>query len=469
MNPTDTTICAIATGQGGAIGIIRVSGSNAITYTDNIFRPVKSNKLSEVKAYTLSFGQIVDSDGNAIDDVLVSVFHAPHSYTGENTTEISCHNSPYILQRILQLLLQEGCQLAAPGEYTQRAFLNGKMDLCQAEAVADLIAATSASTHRLALKQMRNGFSQEFKELRDKLLKITSLMELELDFSDHEDLEFADRKDLLVLLNDTKQKIKRLAYSFHYGNAIKNGIPVAIVGDTNVGKSTLLNTLVGEEKAIVSDIKGTTRDSIEDILNINGFLFRFIDTAGIRQTNNEIEKIGIERTYQKIEQSSIILWILDCTTDWKANKEEILSIGQKEDFSLEGKSVLIVCNKCDQLDKTETELLKQELAQIPYPTLLISAKEKQHISELKDELLSLSQLSQWDENEFTVTNLRHYEALTAALKCMERTEHGLLNNIPSDLVSQDLRECLYHLSDIVGEVTSTDILHSIFSHFCVGK
>ena len=464
----NTTICAIATGQGGAIGIIRVSGINAITYTDRIFRSAKGKKLSEAKAYTLSFGQIADPDNNVIDEVLVSVFHAPHSYTGENSTEISCHNSPYILQRIMQLLLQAGCKLAAPGEYTQRAFLNKKMNLCQAEAVADLIASTTASTHRLALQQMRNGFMQEFKELRDKLLKITSLMELELDFSDHEDLEFADRAELLSLLAETRKKIKHLADSFHYGNAIKKGIPVAIVGDTNVGKSTLLNTLFGEEKSIVSDIKGTTRDSIEDVLNINGFLFRFIDTAGIRQTTNEIERIGIERTYKKIEQSSIILWMIDCKSALE-NKEFINTIYKKENLSLENKSVLLLCNKCDQLDSKEKEHIEKILKILPHPYLFISAKEGMYINELKDKIFNISHLSQWDESDYTITNIRHYEALTAALNNIEKTEQGLKNNIPSDLVSQDLRECIYHLSDIVGEVTSTDILHSIFSKFCIGK
>ncbi|WP_334168516.1 tRNA uridine-5-carboxymethylaminomethyl(34) synthesis GTPase MnmE, partial [Phocaeicola paurosaccharolyticus] len=307
------TICAIATAQGGAIGTIRVSGPSAVEITSSIFKPIKGKGLLERKPYTLTFGNITNKRGDIVDEVLVSLFRAPHSYTGEDSTEIMCHGSSYILQQVMQLLIQNGCRSANAGEFTQRAFLNGKMDLSQAEAVADLVASSSAASHKLAMSQMRGGFSKELTQLRDKLLHITSLMELELDFSDHEDLEFADRNDLKELAANIETVITRLAQSFSVGNVIKNGIPVAIIGETNVGKSTLLNALLNEEKAIVSDIHGTTRDVIEDTMNIGGVTFRFIDTAGIRQTTDKIENIGIERTFQKLSQADIVLWMIDTT------------------------------------------------------------------------------------------------------------------------------------------------------------
>ena len=314
------TICAIATAQGGAIGTIRVSGPQAIEITSRIFTPAQGKPLTERKAYTLTFGKIFSQkeEGEVIDEVLVAIFRAPHSYTGEDSTEIMCHGSSYILQQVMQLLIRNGCRSALPGEYTQRAFLNGKMDLSQAEAVADLIASSSAATHRLAMSQMRGGFSKELADLRNQLLHITSLMELELDFSDHEELEFANRDELNGLAARIEQVIARLANSFNVGNAIKNGIPVAIIGETNAGKSTLLNALLNEEKAIVSDIHGTTRDVIEDVINVQGITFRFIDTAGIRQTTDTIESLGIERTFQKMNQANIILWMVD-STDARAN------------------------------------------------------------------------------------------------------------------------------------------------------
>ncbi len=460
----NTTICAVATGRGGAIGIIRISGPQAITFTDKIFRsPQKGHTLANAKPYALTYGHIVDNEGKVLDDVLISVFHAPHSYTGENAIEISCHNSPYILQTIMQQLVDAGCQLAAPGEYTQRAFLNGKMDLSQAEAVADLIASTTASSHRLAINQLRNGFSKEFKFLREKLLKLSSLMELELDFSDHEELEFADRTELINLIHDIENKIRKLADSFQYGNAIKQGIPVAIVGETNVGKSTLLNTLLGEDKAIVSDIQGTTRDIIEDTFNINGLLFRFIDTAGIRHTENSIEKIGIERTYKKMDEASIILWIVDALDI--LSKNEFPQLEKIKEYN----NILLVCNKYDLVESSHKDKLKTILSQAQYPYICISAKKGDNIEELTQQLVELANIHPIDDNEYTVTNLRQYESLKAALHCAERTEEGLLNNLPTDLVSEDLRECLQHLGEIMGEVTSTDILHNIFSHFCIGK
>ena len=460
----NSTICAVATGHGGAIGIIRVSGPDAITYTDKIFCSAKQGfRLQDAKSYTLSYGQIKDADGSVLDEVLVSVFHAPHSYTGENATEISCHNSPYILQRIMERLVSCGCQLAAPGEYTQRAFLNGKLDLSQAEAFADLIASQTASSHRLAIKQLKDGFSKDFNYLKERLLKMTSLMELELDFGDHEELEFADRKALLDLLHGIQDKIKKLADSFQYGNAIKQGIPVAIVGETNVGKSTLLNTLLGEEKAIVSQIHGTTRDVIEDTFNINGYLFRFFDTAGIRHTDNRVEQMGIERTYKKIEEAALILWLVDAGQ--VLEQKAIPTI-----YKLQGdKNILLVCNKCDLLSQGQESDLKAFLDGIAYKNICISAKDKVNIEELKHELLSLTDACRNDDNEYTVTNLRQYEHLVAALRCTERVEEGLAQGTPTDLVAEDLRECLQHLGEIVGEITSADILHNIFSHFCVGK
>ena len=456
---THDTICAIATAQGGAIGIIRVSGPEAISITSRHFRPIQGLPLTERKARTAIFGHLIDSDGAMLDEVLITLFRAPHSYTGEDSVEISCHGSSYILQQALRLLIDNGCRLANPGEYTQRAFLNGKMDLSQAEAVADLIASTSSATHRLAMSQLRGGFSQELSALRDKLLHLTSLMELELDFSDHEELEFADRSELSQIANDIERVISRLTHSFNVGNAIKNGVPVAIIGETNVGKSTLLNALVGEDRAIVSDIHGTTRDVIEDTVNLHGITFRFIDTAGIRQTTDVVESIGIERTYQKMQQASIVLWMIDATNSSPFTLHS----------SLEEKPLLLLFNKCDQVSPEERIALEQAYAHIDAPKLFISAKGHVGLEELESRLIEASALPNISQSDVIVTNARHYEALTHALDAIHRVQNGLIMNLSGDFVSQDLRECIHHLSDIVGEVSTDSVLQNIFKHFCIGK
>lgn len=462
MIHTDT-ICAISTAQGGAIGVIRVSGPKAIDAASCIFTPMHGKPLHERPHYTLTFGKIHDANGEVIDEVLVSLFRTPHSYTGEDSVEISSHGSTYILQQVMSRLLENGCRLAQPGEYTQRAFLNGKMDLSQAEAVADLIASTSAATHRLAMNQMRGGFSRELSALRDKLLHLTSLMELELDFSDHEELEFADRSELSQIASDIEHTVSRLVHSFSVGNAIKNGVPVAIIGETNVGKSTLLNALLGEERAIVSDIHGTTRDVIEDTVNLRGITFRFIDTAGIRQTTDVVESIGIERTYQKMNQASIVLWMIDST-----NSESTI---QNSEFrnSVSDKRIILLFNKSDQVTPEQREALEQTFAYIDAPKLFISAKSRTGLEELETLLVNTAALPEVSQSDVIVTNLRHYEALVRALDSIHRVQDGLQTGLSGDFISQDLRECIHHLSDIVGEVSTDSVLQNIFKHFCIGK
>ena len=466
---TGTTICALATGQGGAIGVIRVSGPNSVNIADRIFSsPKKHFSLLQVAPYTLHYGDIVDDDKQVVDEVLLAVFRAPHSYTGEDSVEISCHNSLYITQRIQELLISHGCHMAQPGEFTQRAFLNGKMDLSRAEAVADVIASTTQASHSLALNQMRNGFSVEFNNLKDKLLHITSLFELELDFSDHEDLAFADRTELSALLHDLKAHLHRLVHSFQQGNVIKNGLPVALVGDTNVGKSTLLNAILEEDKAIVSHIAGTTRDSIEDTVTISGYLFRFIDTAGIRDTEDTIEKIGIERTFQKISQSQVVVWMVDGIKCTKG--EDLLQVSEYISKVVpSGKVVFLVVNKCDEVSDKDRTTIEHSLAKTGYPSMVLSAKTGEGLSCLKEALVSYVRELSGHSEGYIVSNLRHYEALQSALLCVERAEVAMSRQVPSDLIVQDLRECLYHLGEIVGEISSSDIIHNIFSKFCIGK
>ena len=454
------TICAIATAPGGAIGIIRISGSEALTIADRIFRPVGSNApLADRKPYTLAFGNIVNAENEVVDEVLVSIFHAPHSYTGENSVEISCHGSAYILQQVMFLLTQNGCIPAGPGEFTQRAFLNGKMDLSQAEAVADLISATNKATHDMALSQLKGHFSNELSDLRAHLLKLTSLLELELDFSDHEELEFADRSELYTLACDIHQRLASLARSFEVGNALKNGIPVAIVGKTNVGKSTLLNHLLHEEKAIVSDVHGTTRDFIEDTTIINGIQFRFVDTAGIRTTDDVVENIGIERTYQKLQEAKIVLWLID----QQPTEAEIEDIKER----VADKKLIIVRNKIDKSTAHSTFNIQHST----FTTVDISAKYGTNIPVLEQLIVEAADIPQLSESDIVITSARHYSALLLADESLQRVIDSMNLGLSGDLLAEDLRIVIDHLAEITGKerITPQETLQNIFTHFCVGK
>lgn len=454
------TICAIATAPGGAIGIIRISGSEALTIADRIFRPVGSNApLADRKPYTLAFGNIVNAENEVVDEVLVSIFHAPHSYTGENSVEISCHGSAYILQQVMFQLTQNGCIPAGPGEFTQRAFLNGKMDLSQAEAVADLISATNKATHDMALSQLKGHFSNELSDLRAHLLKLTSLLELELDFSDHEELEFADRSELYTLACDIHQRLASLVRSFEVGNALKNGIPVAIVGKTNVGKSTLLNHLLHEEKAIVSDVHGTTRDFIEDTTIINGIQFRFVDTAGIRTTDDVVENIGIERTYQKLQEAKIVLWLID----QQPTEAEIEDIKER----VADKKLIIVRNKIDKSTAHSTFNIQHST----FTTVDISAKYGTNIPVLEQLIVEAADIPQLSESDIVITSARHYSALLLADESLQRVIDSMNLGLSGDLLAEDLRIVIDHLAEITGEerITPQETLQNIFTHFCIGK
>ena len=477
MKNQEECICALATPAGGAIGIIRLSGNNAITITDKIFQSANGKSLEEAKPYTLHYGEIKDKDGNTIDDVLVSVFRAPHSYTGENSTEISCHGSRYILQQVLHRFTEVGCRQAEPGEYTRRAYLNGKMDLSQAEAVADLIASTNKATHKMALSQLKGHFSNELSLLREKLLKMTSLLELELDFSDHEELEFADRSELQALAEEINHKITTLAHSFETGNALKQGVAVAIVGKTNVGKSTLLNRLLHEEKAIVSDIHGTTRDVIEDTTLIDGITFRFIDTAGIRKTDDVVENIGIERTFQKMEEAKIVIWLLDD----QPSASEIEEMKLKN----QGKKLLVVFNKMDKFendnlafdkfthscgsDSSEPEASEAESSESEAP-LFISARTGENVSSLEQALVRAADIPEITENDVIITSARHYEALLRAHDSLSRVLESMEMGMSGDIIAEDLKMVLEELGEITGgQISSQETLNNIFKHFCIGK
>ena len=457
------TIIALATPSGvGAISVIRLSGENAITIVDTFFKSIKKDKkLGNQKTHTIHLGHIINK-GIILDEVLVSVFKNPNSYTGENVVEISCHGSTYIQQEIIQLFLKNGCRMADNGEFTMRAFLNGKMDLSQAEAVADVIASNSEASHVMAIQQMRGGISNELKELRGQLLDFAALIELELDFSG-EDVEFADRTKFKELVAKITFVLKRLIDSFSFGNAMKNGIPVAIIGEPNVGKSTLLNALLNEEKAIVSDIAGTTRDAIEDELIIEGVAFRFIDTAGIRETEDIVENIGIKKAYEKAENAQLIIFLIDAKTE---NKESRLAEIEAIKKRFPNKKILVIANKIDLIPQQEIENLQSNIDNL----IPLSAKNKMGIDELKNELTSLVNIGALSNNETIVTNSRHFEALNNALIAISSVQQGIDLDISTDLFSIDIRECLRHLGAITGNYdVDKDILGHIFSNFCIGK
>ena len=477
------SIVALATPSGaGAIAVIRISGDDAITIAATVFKSIRNKDLTIQKSHTLHLGHIIDGP-KVIDEVLVSIFKGPNSYTGENTIEISCHGSTYIQQQIIQLLLRSGCRMANPGEFTLRAFLNGKLDLSQAEAVADLISSDNEASHQIAMQQMRGGFSNEISQLRTELLNFASLIELELDFAE-EDVEFADRSQFRALLSRIEFVLKRLIDSFAVGNVIKNGIPVAIVGEPNVGKSTLLNALLNEERAIVSEIAGTTRDTIEDELVIGGIGFRFIDTAGIRETEDVVESIGIRKTFEKMEQAQVVMYLVDglqLTVDGKLQEVNIEIEKIINKFPL--KPLIIIVNKSDKLSDIDRIAIEKSISASAQAstnphlttdnrqptTLLLSAKEQTGIDQLTDKLLSFVNTGALRNNETIVTNTRHYDSLLKALEAISKVNEGMQTNLPADLMSIDIRDALYHFGMITGEVTNDELLGNIFANFCIGK
>ena len=450
------TICALATATGGAIGIVRISGPKTLEILSDIF----TKSLTKALPNTIHYGHIKDNE-DIIDEVLVSVFRTPHSYTGEESAEISCHGSQYILNKVLKLLVKNGCRMANPGEFTMRAYLNGKMDLSQAEAVVDIIASTNKATHQLAMSQLRGSVSNELSLLREQLLHLTSLMELELDFSDHEDLEFADRTELLQLTKKIDSHITRLAHSFETGHAIKQGIPVAIVGKTNVGKSTLLNRLLKDDRAIVSNVHGTTRDTIEDTIDIQGVTFRFIDTAGIRKTTDEVECIGIQRTYEAIKKARIVLWVIDDIPSPKDIQEIVEETNDKH--------LVIIQNKEDIENSVKIPLYTFHSLH-NYTFLRVSAKYNQHIDELEKTIYEAADIPTLTETDVIITNARHYDALVRARQSLSHVLDGMRSGLSGDLLSEDLRDVLSTLAEITGgQITPNEVLGNIFKHFCVGK
>lgn len=461
------TIVALATPAGaGAVAIIRLSGPQAIAQAEAVFVSIKGKKLSAQKSHTLHLGTLIDH-GKVIDQVLVALYRNPHSYTGEDVVEINCHGSTFIQQQIIQLFLRSGCRMAQPGEFTLRAFLHGKLDLSQAEAVADLIASDNEAAHQIALQQMRGGFSSEIQHLRQELLNFASLIELELDFAE-EDVEFADRTQFNQLVARIILVLKRLIDSFAVGNVLKNGIPVAIVGEPNVGKSTLLNALLNEERAIVSAIAGTTRDTIEDELVIDGIGFRFIDTAGIRQTQDYVEQMGIQKTFEKITQAQVVLYLLDSVA-FQQDPTNYRQALEKIKNQYPQKQLVVVFNKIDLLDEATTESLLHALESMQVQVIGLSAKQQEGVVRLKQILFSLVQTGALRNNETIVTNTRHYDALLKALEALQKVHWGMDTGVSSDLVAIDIREALYFLGEITGEVTNDELLGNIFANFCIGK
>ena len=470
------TIVALATPSGaGAIAVIRISGQNAIIIAGQVFQSVSGKNIENQRSHTLHLGHIVDGD-KVLDQVLVSIFKNSNSYTGENTIEISCHGSPYIQQQIIQLLLRKGCKMAQPGEFTLRSFLNGKMDLSQAEAVADLISSDNEAAHQIAMNQMRGGFSNEIGKLREELLNFASLIELELDFAE-EDVAFADRTEFRNLLVRIDFVLKRLIDSFAVGNVIKNGIPVAIVGEPNVGKSTLLNALLNEERAIVSEIAGTTRDTIEDELVIDGIGFRFIDTAGIRETNDVVESIGIKKTFEKIEQAQVVIFLFESfkfASPVRNNSGQVSSSEYTNELlqiknQFPQKQLVVIINKVDLVQEDEVDKIRNQLETLNLKLIFLSAKNKIGIQELKNTLLSFVNTGALRNNETIVTNTRHYDSLLKALEEIQKVKHGLETNLSSDLMAIDIKQALYYFGEITGQVTNDELLGNIFANFCIGK
>ncbi|MEF2598253.1 MAG: tRNA uridine-5-carboxymethylaminomethyl(34) synthesis GTPase MnmE [Bacteroidales bacterium] len=465
----EDTICAPATVPGtGAIAIIRMSGKDSFRIADKVVS-CKGSTISETEGYKLRYGVALEADGTDLDTVLVSVFRSPHSYTGEDSVEISCHSSKFVVERLLQRLVDSGARMAGPGEFTQRAFVNGKMDLAQAEAVADVISSQNAAAHRVAYSQLKGGFSKELKALRDELLKMTSLLELELDFSE-EDVEFASRRELSALLDGALRHIHSLTDSFRYGNALRNGVPVAIVGAVNAGKSTLLNALVGDDRAIVSDIAGTTRDTVEETMTIDGTLFRFIDTAGLRTTQDEVEKIGISRSYKKMSEAEIVLALLDVTVPEEENEHSISDIVNNLD--VKSQKLIVLLNKVDVLGSNINVSLLNNTVSSPdekVTKLYISAKTGFGLDTLRTLLSDSQKTATLDSGQTIVTNLRHYQSLMSAAASLEKVRFSLTTSQTPDLLSEDLRQALHHLSSILGEVTPDEVLGNIFERFCIGK